>query len=79
MRWPNVARNLTIVRLEDRTAPAVFTVTTLADSGAGSLRQAVLDANAAGGADEVQFAGDPIDRAMLALWRSVDPPAPGTA
>lgn len=35
---------------------ATFTVTNLFDSGAGSLRQAVLDANAASGADEVAFA-----------------------
>ena len=31
--------------LEDRKVPAVLTVTTTADSGAGSLRQAILDAN----------------------------------
>src|SRR5262249_38716911 len=31
--------------LEDRTLPSTFTVLNLADSGAGSLRQAVLDAN----------------------------------
>src|SRR5262245_49407409 len=41
--------------LEDRTAPAVFTVTNTADSGPGSLRQAVLDANAATGADIIAF------------------------
>jgi hypothetical protein len=35
---------------------ATFTVSNLDDAGAGSLRQAVLDANAAGGADEVVFA-----------------------
>src|SRR6185295_7688152 len=35
---------------------ATFTVTNLADSGAGSLRQAVLDANAASGPDDVAFA-----------------------
>ena len=34
---------------------AGFTVTTLADSGAGSLRQAILDANAAPGADTITF------------------------
>jgi parallel beta-helix repeat protein len=34
---------------------ATFTVTNLNDSGAGSLRQAILDANAAAGADTIQF------------------------
>src|SRR5687767_147979 len=34
-----------IERLEDRLAPAAFTVPTTADSGAGSLRQAILNAN----------------------------------
>ncbi len=34
---------------------ATFTVTTTADSGAGSLRQAILDANANPGADVVAF------------------------
>ena len=35
---------------------AIFTVTNTADSGAGSLRQAILDANAAGGPDDIHFA-----------------------
>ncbi|MFZ4791165.1 MAG: InlB B-repeat-containing protein [Candidatus Competibacteraceae bacterium] len=34
---------------------ATFTVTTTADSGAGSLRQAILDANTAPGADTISF------------------------
>ncbi len=34
---------------------ATFTVTHLNDSGAGSLRQAILDANAAAGADTITF------------------------
>ena len=34
---------------------AVFNVTTNADNGAGSLRQAILDANTAGGADTITF------------------------
>src|SRR5688500_14914481 len=41
---------------EDRTAPAIFTVLNTNDSGADSLRQAILDANATGGADQIQFA-----------------------
>jgi hypothetical protein len=34
---------------------ATFQVTTLSDSGAGSLRQAITDANAAAGADQILF------------------------
>ena len=34
---------------------ATFTVTNTADSGAGSLRQAILDANANPGADTIAF------------------------
>jgi hypothetical protein len=34
---------------------ATFTVTTTADSGAGSLRQAIIDANAAAGVDTISF------------------------
>jgi hypothetical protein len=37
-------------------AAATFTVTTTADSGAGSLRQAIIDANTALGADVIEFA-----------------------
>jgi hypothetical protein len=40
---------------EARTLLAVFAVTTVADAGPGSLRQAILDANAAEGADEIHF------------------------
>src|SRR5438132_4889361 len=42
--------------LEDRTVPSTFTVNNLNDSGAGSLRQAVVDANAHAGADQIAFA-----------------------
>ena len=34
---------------------ATFTVTNTADAGAGSLRQAITDANAAGGTDTIEF------------------------
>jgi predicted outer membrane repeat protein len=36
---------------------ATFTVTNTADNGSGSLRQAILDANAASGADTIVFSG----------------------
>jgi hypothetical protein len=41
--------------LEDRTVLTTFPVTTLADAGAGSLRQAILDANATPGDDTITF------------------------
>jgi hypothetical protein len=41
--------------LEARIAPATFTVTTTADAGAGSLRQAIVDANATADADIIAF------------------------
>ena len=42
--------------LEDRTAPALFTVTTTADTGTGSLRAAVDSANSTGGSNTITFA-----------------------
>lgn len=41
--------------LEDRRVPATFTVANLNDSGTGSLRQAIADANTISGADDVVF------------------------
>src|SRR5688500_7549020 len=49
------ATALRLERLEAREVPAVFTVTTTGDSGPGSLRQAILDANARSGADTISF------------------------
>ena len=46
---------LSLESLEDRLAPATFTVTTTADAGAGSLRAAIASANAAAGADSIEF------------------------
>jgi len=46
---------LRLAALEARTVPTQFIVTNTDDSGAGSLRQAVLNANAAVGTDEVIF------------------------
>ena len=49
---------------------ATFTVTNTADSGAGSLRQAILDANANPGADTITFAipGPGVHTIVLTTW-----------
>jgi hypothetical protein len=49
---------------------ATFTVTTTADSGAGSLRQAILDANASPGADTINFniPGPGVHTIVLTTW-----------
>jgi hypothetical protein len=51
------SRRLAVEGLEDRDVPTTFTVSNADDSGAGSLRQAILDANARPGADTIVFAG----------------------
>ncbi len=48
---------LRIEQLEDRTTPATFTVTSLADAGGGSLRDAIDQANTVNDADTIVFAG----------------------
>src|SRR5262249_47704607 len=47
---------LQLEALEDRFLPSTFTVLNDFDSGSGSLRQAVLDANGHPGADVIDFA-----------------------
>jgi hypothetical protein len=42
--------------LEDRLAPATFTVTDPGDAGAGTLRQAILDSNGTPGPNRIEFA-----------------------
>ena len=46
---------LDIGELESRCVPSVYTVTTTANSGAGSFRQAILDANGNAGLDTIRF------------------------
>ena len=48
--------SLVVEGLENRTLLSTYTVTNANDAGAGSLRQAILDANAHGGADSITFA-----------------------
>src|SRR5688572_21615739 len=50
--------------LEGRTVLSTFTVENLADSGAGSLRQAILDASTQPGADVIEFASAARDGAI---------------
>ncbi len=46
---------LTLESLEDRRQPAVFVVTTTADEGPGSLRQAILDSDSTAGPNTIDF------------------------
>ena len=57
MRAHHSRGNRSIIEaLENRIVLSTFTIDNLADSGTGSLRQAVLDANANAGADLIDFA-----------------------
>jgi hypothetical protein len=50
-----IHRKLELLGLEERVVPASFTVINDSDSGAGSLRQAILDANATAANDTIDF------------------------
>src|SRR5262245_26073651 len=63
---PNKTR-LVLELLEGRELPSTFTVANLNDAGPGSLRQAILDANAMTGHDVIDFA--PQLRGTIALTR----------
>ena len=54
---PQVPRRarLAVEVLEDRTVPSTFLVTNTLDTGAGSLRNAIAQANATVGADTIAF------------------------
>jgi hypothetical protein len=56
LRKRTLAARVILERLEDRAVPSTFMVGNLNDSGAGSLRQAILDANGNAGADVIRFA-----------------------
>ena len=46
---------LALFSLENRMVPAAFNVTNLSDSGSGSLRDAIIQANGTTGADTITF------------------------
>ena len=62
---------------------ATFTVTNLADSGPGSLRQAILDANVAPGSDDLIFqaglTGTIILSSVISISDSITISGPGAA
>ncbi len=53
---PRIAKLVFLATVAPAAFAADFTVNSVADAGPGSLRQAILDANAAAGADQVVFA-----------------------
>src|SRR5262249_36368642 len=64
--------------LENRDAPAVFTVTNLADSGTGSLRAAIVSANGDQTADIIRFA-DNLQNGTISLTGIANTPEGGSA
>ena len=74
----SVARAHSVERLEPRTLLATFVVTNVENTGAGSLRQAILDANGAAGADVITF-NIPGPGPHVIQPRAVNPADPLTA
>ncbi len=68
--WRTLAALVLALSAAASTGAATFTVTTNADSGAGSLRQAILDANANPGADTINFniPGAGVHTIVLTTW-----------
>ena len=60
-RWPSKSgprlTKAILETLESRTLLSTYTVTNTSDSGTGSLRQAITDANTAGGTNTVDLTG----------------------
>jgi hypothetical protein len=52
---PKIGPVLALVLLAGSVQAAIFTVTNTNDAGAGSFRQAIIDANSAGGLDTIDF------------------------
>src|SRR5438552_7065498 len=73
---------LQLETLETRLAPATLTVLNTNDSGPGSLRQAILDANATGGDNTINFAAGvtgtiDLQTALPDLTSNIDLEGPG--
>ncbi|VTS04758.1 choice-of-anchor Q domain-containing protein [Tuwongella immobilis] len=54
-KWKSPKRTLCLQSLEERLAPAVFTVSNLEDTGTGSFREALIAANTTPGEDTIVF------------------------
>ncbi|MEI7855798.1 MAG: hypothetical protein WCJ06_18985, partial [Planctomycetota bacterium] len=55
-----------LLQFEDRITPTTFSVINNADSGVGSLRQAIIDANTTPGNDIINFSSSPVTIITLA-------------
>jgi hypothetical protein len=55
MRWASAILACTVIVMAARARAAIYVVTNTYDSGPGSLRQAIADANASAGLDSIHF------------------------